>query len=431
MAALISSVMATKDKVPFFASQAEQMGIAILPPDVNVSEHKFVVVEGNIRFGLDAVKGVGYQAVEAIKRAREEGGPFKDLWDFCSRVDGRAVNKKAIEALIKCGAFGSTGSSRKGMLSVLEQAQGAGQKAQQDLAMGQGSIFDFGGADATGGAVFATPSHAPIPTEEFERGELLAAEKESIGLFISAHPLKEIGPALQAKVDCSLPELGRRRDGDWVTVGGMITQAKRLRTKKGDPMMFATLDDLEASVELIVFGDTLSAAQDVLATDAIVVVRGRLDHRDRDKTSIIAQQVERFEPSVEEVRAAGERAAKAPARPSMLRLCLDATALPAAVLGDLKELLAGFPGDCHVVIELSTSVGRRRLRLGDGFRVTRTAALHAELDALLGGRQGFGRLHPCSFHAAGRSRVIFARRQKRSSSASSISFWASITSSSG
>ncbi|TMM02203.1 MAG: DNA polymerase III subunit alpha, partial [Actinobacteria bacterium] len=193
MAALISSVMATKDKVPFFASQAEQMGIAILPPDVNVSEHKFVVVDGNIRFGLDAVKGVGYQAVEVIKRAREEGGPFKDLWDFCSRVDGRAVNKKAIEALIKCGAFGSTRSSRKGMLSVLEQAQGAGQKAQQDLAMGQGSIFDFGGADATGGAAFATPSHAPIPTEEFERGELLAAEKESIGLFISAHPLKEVG----------------------------------------------------------------------------------------------------------------------------------------------------------------------------------------------------------------------------------------------
>ena len=148
MAALISSVMSTKDKVPFFATQAEQMGIEILPPDVNVSDHDFVVFEGNIRFGLDAVKGVGYAAVEAIKAAREEGGPFESLWDFCARVDARAVNKKAIEALIKCGAFGSTGATRKGMLMVLEQAQGAGQKAQQDLEIGQGSIFDsldFGG----------------------------------------------------------------------------------------------------------------------------------------------------------------------------------------------------------------------------------------------------------------------------------------------
>src|SRR5207248_6206203 len=127
--------------------------------------------------------------------------PFGDLWDFCARVDGRSVNKKAIEALIKCGAFGSTGASRKGMLSVLEQAQGAGQKAQQDALIGQGSIFDLGldlGGGAGGGAAegaaatFATPSHAPIPSAEFDRSELLAAEKESIGLFISAHPLKEV-----------------------------------------------------------------------------------------------------------------------------------------------------------------------------------------------------------------------------------------------
>ena len=150
MAALISSVMDTKDKVPFFVAHAEQMGISILPPDVNLSDHEFVVVDGNIRFGLDAVKGVGFAAVEAIKRAREEARPFRDLWDFCARVDGRAVNKKAIEALIKCGAFGSTGASRKGMLMVLEQAQGAGQKAQQDALIGQGSIFDLG-ADSGGG----------------------------------------------------------------------------------------------------------------------------------------------------------------------------------------------------------------------------------------------------------------------------------------
>jgi DNA polymerase III subunit alpha len=387
MAALISSVMDTKDKVPFFVAQAEQMGIAILPPDVNLSDHEFVVVEGNIRFGLDAVKGVGFQAVEAIKRAREEGGPFVDLWDFCERIDNRAVNKKAIEALIKCGAFGSTGASRKGMLAVLEQAQAAGQKAQQDALIGQGSIFDLGpaeGAASPSAPAFAGPSHAVIPGQEFSRSELLVAEKEAIGLFISAHPLKEVGPALRARADLSLAELAARRDGDWVTVGGMVTQARRIKTKKGDWMMFATLYDLEASVEIIVFGKALAASEDALAADSIVLVRGKVDHKDRDKTCVVAQQVERFEPSREELLAAQVQAAKPAIAPGALRLRLDAAALPATALGELKEVLAGFPGDSDVVVELSTTVGHRRLRLGPGFRVQRSAGLHAELDALLG-----------------------------------------------
>jgi DNA polymerase III subunit alpha len=357
---------------------------------VNLSDHEFVVVDCNIRFGLDAVKGVGYQAVEAIKRAREEGGPFSDLWDFCARVDGRAVNKKAIEALIKCGAFGSTGATRKGMLQVLEQAQAAGQKSQQDALIGQGSIFDGldlgeGTAGAGGAAAaFATPSHAPIPNVEFDRSELLAAEKESIGLFISAHPLKEVGAALRAKVDCSLAELGSRRDGDWVTVGGMITQAKKIRTKKGDPMMFATLDDLEAAIEILVFGKALPENEEALAADSIVIVRGKVDHKDREKTCLIAQQIERFDPTPEEVERADAEAAKVVVAPASLRLRLDATVLPATVLGELREVLAGFPGESDVVIELATSLGPRRLRLGSDFRVSRSAALHAELDSLLG-----------------------------------------------
>jgi DNA polymerase-3 subunit alpha len=395
MAALISSVMDTKDKVPFFVAQAEQMGIAILPPDVNLSDHEFVVVEGNIRFGLDAVKGVGYQAVEAIKRARESDPahptprhqPFTSLFDFCERVDNRAVNKKAIEALIKCGAFGTTNAPRKGMLAVLEQAQAAGSKAQQDALIGQGSIFDLGGdVGDSGGSpnAFAGPSHAPIPGEEFDRTEMLAAEKESLGLFISAHPLKDVGPALRAKADSTLAELSDRRDGDWVTIGGMITQAKRIKTKKGDWMMFATIYDLEASVEIVVFGKVLDACGDALDTDSIVLVRGKVDHKDRDKTCLVAQQVERFAPSEEEVLQAQVQAAKPALTPAALRLRLDATALPATALVELRDLLAGFPGESDVVIELASTVGRRRLKLGPSFRVSRSASLHAELDALLG-----------------------------------------------
>jgi DNA polymerase III subunit alpha len=149
-------------------------------------------------------------------------------------------------------------------------------------------------------------------------------------------------------------------------------------------MMFATLDDLEGSVEVLVFGKALASGEEALAPDSIVLVRGRVDHKDREKTSIVAQQVERFAPSADEVRQAVGQAAKRAVAPSALRLRLDATALPAAVLGDLKELLAGFPGQCDVVIELSTSVGPRRLKLGPEFRVQRGAGLHAELDALLG-----------------------------------------------
>ena len=256
MAALISSVMDTKDKVPFFVAQAEQMGMEILPPDVNLSDHEFMVVDGNIRFGLDAVKGVGYAAVEAIKKAREKDGPFTSLWDFCERVDARAVNKRAIEALIKCGGLGSTQATRKGMLAGARGAQQAGAKKQLDEQIGQASIFDLGGFGDSGGGDsadppgFARPSHPPIPTEEFERQEILALEKESVGLFISEHPLKAVREALRAKVDCSTVTVAERKDGEWVKLGGMVAAAKKIRTRAGSTMMFATIDDLEGQVEV-------------------------------------------------------------------------------------------------------------------------------------------------------------------------------------
>ena len=391
MAALISSVMSTKDKVPFFATQAEQMGIEILPPDVNVSDHDFVVFEGNIRFGLDAVKGVGYSAVEAIKAAREEGGPFESLWDFCARVDARTVNKKSIEALIKCGAFGSTGASRKGMLEVLEQAQASGQKTQQDLEIGQGSIFDsfdFGGEAGNGAAAaFAAPAHPPIPVEEFDQPELLAIEKESIGLFISAHPLKQVREALRDVVDCSLADLAQRRDKDWVSAGGIITAAKKIRTRNGEHMMFATLDDLEGSVEILVFGKALAEYEGALGVDSVVVVRGRVDHKDADKTCLVVQSAEPFEPTPEEVERARAAAATRLVGPLPLHVRLDAAAvasLPASIMDDIKHLLANFPGESEVVLELQMSAGPRTLKLGPSYKVAPTPTLRAELEHVLG-----------------------------------------------
>jgi DNA polymerase-3 subunit alpha len=408
MAALISSVMSTKDKVPFFVARCEEMGIEILPPDVNLSDHEFTVVEGNIRFGLDAVKGVGYQAVEAIKRARDgsdpAGGggsnprPFISLWDFCERVDSRAVNKKAIEALIKCGALGSTGASRKGMLAVLETAQAAGQKAQQDALLGQGSIFDLepvagapspaaGAPQAAPGASLMRPSHPAIPSEEFEQAELLAVEKEAIGLFISAHPLKPMREALRARADCSLSALSDRRDKDWVSVGGIITESKRIRTRNGDHMMFATLDDLEGAVEMLVFGKALAEHEAALAVDQVVLVRGRVDHKEAGKTCLVVQSVEAFAPSEEEIERADKAARstrmaeQAAAEP--VRLQVDATRLPAGAIEEIKDIIETHKGAAEVVLEMITSAGTRILRLGEDYRVQHTPFVRAELEAAL------------------------------------------------
>ena len=386
MAALISSVMDTKDKVPFFVNQAESMGIEIVPPDVNESDHEFVVVDGNIRFGLDAVKGVGYAAVEAIKGAREDGGAFTSLWDFCERVDCRTVNKKSIEALIKCGAFGSTGASRRGMLAVLESAQAAGQKVQQDAQIGQGSIFDLAGFDG-GPSPFTAPAHPRIPPDEFDRPQLLAMEKESIGLFITEHPLKRVREALRAKGDTGCAEVPERRDGEWVKVGGMLAACKKIKTRTGTTVMFATLDDLDGQVELLVFEKVILAAEAILQPDQIVMVRGTVDKGENGKVCVKVADVERFDPSeVEIARAKDQAAALAAARaPRPLRLRVDAGLLPATVIDELKRIFEDFPGESEVVLEVHTRTGLRRLRFGEEFRVAgRNAALKAELDRVLG-----------------------------------------------
>jgi DNA polymerase-3 subunit alpha len=373
MAALISSVMSTKDKVPFFVAQCEDMGIEVLPPDVNLSGHDFNVVDGNIRFGLDAVKGLGYQAVEAIIRAREEGGPFTSVWDFCRRVDCQAVNKKASESLVKCGAMDSLPGTRTGMMRVLPNAQASGAQIQQDAQRGQGSFFDLD----DGPGVAAEPD-LPVPDLPDEREQLNEWEKETLGLFLSSHPLKEVRPALRRRVDCSISELSSKKDGECVTVGGMISECKRIRTKKGDPMMFATLDDLEGQVEMLVFNSAYAANENKVAVDRIVLVRGRVDHKEAGETKLVAQEVELFEPSPEEVLRAAEAAA---AEPQVKRLTLHVSpGVPDSFLADLREVVGHHRGD-H---ELLLAVGERRLLLGTDWRVSADSACCAERGALSG-----------------------------------------------
>jgi DNA polymerase III subunit alpha len=389
MAALISSVMSTKDKVPFFVSRCEEMGIEVLPPDVNESGHDFVVVEGNIRFGLDAVKNVGAAAVDAIIGAREAGGPFRSIWDFCERVDCRSVNKKAIESLIKCGAFDSTGATRNGMLRVLPDAQGSGQKTQQDALLGQGSIFDLeepapagGAGSGVGPSPFAGPQHPPVPHLEDDRSERGAMEKETLGLFLSSHPLKEVRAALRQRVECSLAELEKKKDGEWVTVGGTITESKKIRTKKGDPMMFATLDDLEGSVEMLVFNSAYASNADKIDGDRVLIVRGRVDHKEQGETKLVVQDVEVFEPSHEEVEYAKREAATMAAAPPKRVTVSVSGDLPVHFVQDLKDLVHHHRGE----YELMLRIGERSLLLGPDFRVADSASFRSELEELTGAR---------------------------------------------
>jgi DNA polymerase-3 subunit alpha len=389
MAALISSVMSTKDKVPFFVSRCEEMGIEVLPPDVNESGHDFVVVEGNIRFGLDAVKNVGAAAVDAIIEARDSGGAFGSIWDFCERVDCRAVNKKAIESLIKCGALDSTGASRNGMLQILPEAQGSGQKAQQDALLGQGSIFDLeepAPASSSGGGVglpsFSGPLHPPVPSVPDDRNERGAMEKETLGLFLSSHPLKEVRAALRLRVECSIPELEKKKDGEWVTVGGTITESKKIRTKKGDPMMFATLDDLEGSVEMLVFNSAYAANEDKITGDRVLIVRGRVDHKEAGETKLVVQDVELFEPSHEEVEdAKREAAAMAAAPPKRITLHVP-SGVSEHFLDELRDVVHHNRGD-H---ELMVCIGERSLLLGNEYKVSASSECRTELAALTGVR---------------------------------------------
>src|SRR4051812_40594148 len=362
MAALISSVMNTKDRVPFYVNACHEIGIEVLPPDVNESHVDFAVVGGKIRFGLNAVKGVGELACRTIVRAREEDGPFESIWDFTERVDPSVVNKRALESLVKCGALPG---SRMGMLQVLEQALAYGQKQQADRMAGQGSIFDglFDDVEKAG-----ERHHPPVPSEEFDKPELLRMEKETLGLYVSEHPLSPLRAELRAKTDATIAELERRRDGENVVVGGIISEVKQIMSKRGEQMVFLRLDDVTGGVEVVVFAAAYAAASDLCVTDRIVIVKGRVDHKEGE-TKLLAQEVSAFE------SVAAKRT---------IRLRIDATTARAGVVGELATVLRGYPGESPVLVDCVTSQGPLVLRLGPKYCVDPDPDFFAEVRALLG-----------------------------------------------
>src|SRR5437764_1855964 len=320
MAALISSVMNTKDRVPYYVNACDEMGIEVLPPDVNSSQCDFAVVEGKIRFGLNAVNNVRHGGGRAIVAARAEDGSFTSLWDFTERVDPTVANKRALESLIRCGALDSTGGTRKGMLDALETALAHGSRTHGDRLMGQDSLF--GGDEKL--------EHPPIGSDEYDKNELLQLEKEALGLYVSEHPLHAIRDQLRRKTDTPLADVERRRDGEVVTVGGMVGAIKQLTTKKGEPMVFLRLDDTTGGAEVVVFNSVYAAARELCVADRILVVKGRVDHKQEGETKLIAMDVSSFD-AIPEKRE--------------VRLRVDARTARAGLIRQPADLVQRYPGD--------------------------------------------------------------------------------------
>jgi len=404
MAAVLSSEAGDTDKVAAAVAESVRMSIRVLPPDVNESYVDFTVVGDAIRFGLAAVKNVGLGAVDAILQARKESGAFTSLVDLVERVDPRAVNRRVLESLIKAGAMDSLGMPRAQLLQLLDEAMEAGQRVQRARASGQTGLFDVTGE--------TPPPETAVPTsqvEEFSREELLAMEKEMLGLYISDHPLRHVHDTLAPRINAALNQLMELPDKTQVTVGGLITAVKRTTTKSGSAMAFVTLEDLTGSCEVIIFPKAYEQVHFLLKRDAVLVVRGKVDVMEQ-QAKILADRVMTLEEAEEveplpilspPVSLNGEKAdsdergattelseAQSPkpeARQSApaLHLRVDTAQLGEAGLHQLKELLARRRGDLPVFLHLLAS-GREVVMSGRDLRVAATAELQIEIEDLLG-----------------------------------------------
>ena len=369
-AALLTSVKTTLEKAAIYLAECRVMGIEVVVPDVNGSTSDFTPVlqqledgaeDRRILFGLSAVRNVGSGLVQHIVAERDADGPFDDFYDFCQRVNTQVLNKKTIESLIKAGSFDSLGHSRHGLLSVYEQIIDQTVARRKEHDMGVMSLF----ADAADASP-AFDERVPIPTQDFEKKQRLVFEKEMLGMYVSDHPLLGAEAALRKKTDCTLVDLTEVEDQSRRVVGGVITALQRKWTKKGDLMAVFTLEDLQGSVEVMVFPRTMTEIGHLLADDAVVLLGARVDKRD-DTPKLIATDIELFEAM--------------PDSDPPLRLHLTPTRLTDETVGRLKALFLDFPGDSEVLLLLDD---RHVLRLPEQYTVSTRSGLVGELRALLG-----------------------------------------------
>jgi DNA polymerase-3 subunit alpha len=339
-AALMTSVRDKTDKLVEYIDEAKKLGVAVLPPDVNESLVDFAVVGAQIRFGLAAVKGIGASAVRAILQAREEGR-FADFFDCVRRVDPKAVNRKVYEALIKCGAFDKLPGNRAQLLDALDAALEGANRAARDREVGQFSLF----GEAADAPAALTPALRPLapPTTL----EALAWEKETLGIFVSGHPLADVAEALVRGGAVPIKDLRAREDDAPVRVAGLVTAVRRTMTKAQSQMLVATLEDMSGAIEIVVFPKQYPLLQGFFVEDAILVVDGRLRLRERRgstpgeetplELSVTAGDVAKYERSAPRPRIAG----------------WHVTVSRKAQIDELAVLLSEWPGTVPLAIHIN------------------------------------------------------------------------------
>ena len=320
MAATLKSFLGNLDKVPLYIEECRKMGIEILKPDINKSYTKFTVDNGKIRFGLGSIKNVGTSVVDYIVENREKHGEFKDFGDFCERMQDGSVNKKCIESLIKAGVFDEFEQTRSTLMASYEDIIDSisdsskkslkGQVTMFDLAFGNDDAVDNQETDDINNQLDNMKYHYTI-LEEYSDKELLAMEKEMLGLYISGHPLEALRSAIERETtintlrmkeiqetenaeNSEVQDTPRYRDGQVVRIVGIIESVKKKYTKTNKIMAFTTIEDLYGQCEIIVFENCYQSAVNILMEGSIVLVEGRLSIREDEDVKIVANKIIEF-----------------------------------------------------------------------------------------------------------------------------------------
>jgi DNA polymerase-3 subunit alpha len=369
MAAVLSSYAGKTESIVKYVAACKRSGIPVLPPDVNSSGADFTAVPEGIRFGLAGVRNVGEGVVSCVVSERKAGGPYTSLQDFCMRVDGKCLNKRTVESLVKAGAFDSTGYTRKHLMAMLDDAVDSALKRQRDRDGGQVSLFDMEGAADHGFSHHVPPSDG----DEWEKRMKLAFEKEMLGVYVSDHPLREIAEVVEHARTLSLGDVETLADGTTGWFAGILTKAERIVTKKGKVMVEWTLEDLDGMMNGALFGNVYARYEPLLVEDAIVRIKAKVESSDRG-TKLTTIEVQALTADGIFLRA-----------PGVLMVAAGDALSDQSTLTRFKEMLSRHPGPDSVQVEVGNNGDNKVLRLPDTFRVDKTdARLHAELRELLG-----------------------------------------------
>jgi DNA polymerase III subunit alpha len=376
MAALLTSVRDDKDKMAVYLSEARKMGIKVLPPDVNESGHRFTAIGTDIRFGLEAVRNVGANVVSSIIRTREAKGRYTSFADFLDKAEIAACNKRTVESLIKAGAFDELGNTRMGLCARHEEAIDAvmGVKRQQEI----GQFDLFGGELSSGTDAPSIGLDITYTPEEWPRKQLLSYEREMLGLYVSSHPLSGAEHILRRYRDMPIAELigeaaSGRDERENVKVAGMISAVQRRINKNGQPWAVVTVEDLEASVEVLVFPRSYEALADNLVEDSAVAVQGRVNRRE-GTVSVFAADIVPLNIEEAELLSAGQE--------SPVMLVTQTRKITPQLVENLKRVLDSHPGNRPVRLQLQ---GAQNLTLSLGnYRVEVSAAFYGDVKAVLG-----------------------------------------------